>query len=155
MGEQAEPQGEVQVLGESRIWPAVAVPGVAAVILVAVAAYFRFVSGLAVGAVGASLVVAVLWRRNAVLADDVGLLIRGRRGTRRSYAWSEIDRMGWLDTGLWGSVLELHPKGGPYDVPGPNSPVRPARIWRPGRRRHADPLLPLLRRHGVKSLTDP
>ncbi|MEV4537522.1 hypothetical protein AB0J82_27465 [Asanoa sp. NPDC049518] len=107
------------------------------------------------GLVGAALVVAVTRRRNAVLGDDEGLLIQARGGLRRSYAWSEIDRMGWEDSGPFGSTLLVFPRGGPYDVPGPNSSIGVGRIWRP-RRRHLtpDPLPDLLRRHGIKSLLD-
>jgi hypothetical protein len=155
MGKSAPPGGEIVVLGESRIWPAVAIPAVAAAALALVAVIFRWAFWYGLAAVAASLVLAVTGRRNAVLADQDGLLIRGRGGVRRSYAWTEIERMGWRDSGIWGSTLVVHPRGGPYDVPGPNAPVNVWRIWRPGRRRSADPLPGLMKRHGIKSLLDP
>ena len=153
MGASAKPVGDVQVLGESRIWPGVAIPGAVAIAMIIAAVVFRQVSWYAV-LVAASLALAVTSRRNAVLADDEGLLLRSRGGLTRSYAWTEIERIGWRDGGLWGSTLEVFPRGGPYDVPGPNSPTNLARIWRPRRRRHPDPLPELIRRHGIKTLRD-
>jgi hypothetical protein len=108
----------------------------------------------AVIAVAASTIVAVVRRRNAVLADDVGLLIRARAGLCRSYGWDEIERMGWRDAGIWGSTLELCPRGGPYNMPGPNSSIDVGRIWRPRRRYLNDPLPQLQQRHGIKTLLD-
>jgi hypothetical protein len=154
MGTSVEPVGEVRVLGQSQVWPAVAVPGVLAIVILAGASFSHQISWYAVAAVGASLILAYTRRQNAVLADDVGLLLRGPGGLTRSYAWTEIERMGWVDAGIWGSKLELNPRGGPYDVPGPNSATDVARIWRPRRRRSADPLPELIRRHGIKTLRD-
>ncbi|MDG4820590.1 hypothetical protein O7635_01830 [Asanoa sp. WMMD1127] len=154
MASSVQPVGDVRVLGESRIWPAVAIPGAIAIVLVAVAAVFRLFSWWATGAVVASLVIALTRRWNAVLGDDVGLLVRSRGGLTRSYAWTEIERIEWVDGGMWGSTLQVCPRGGPYDVPGPNSATTVARIWRPRRRRHPDPLPELRQRHGIKSMTD-
>ncbi|MCY1144288.1 hypothetical protein OWR29_40375 [Actinoplanes sp. Pm04-4] len=154
MGTSEQPVGDVQVLGRSRIWPAVAIPGVAAAALIVVAVALRYVPWYPLIVVGASLVVAVTRRGSAVLADDVGLLIRERRGTSRSYAWADIERMGWLPNSIGGAVLQVYPRGGPYDVPGPNSAAGVARIWGPGRRRLEQPLAELRRRHGIKTLLD-
>ena len=135
MGDSAEPVGDVHTLGQSRIWPAIAIPGAAAIAMIIVAVVLRYVSWYAMGAVAASLIVALTRRRNAVLGDDIGLLIRARGRLSRSYAWSQIERIGWRDAGIWGSTLQVYPRGGPYDVPGPNSSTDVGRIWRP-RRRH-------------------
>jgi hypothetical protein len=148
------PVGEVHVLGQTRIWPAIVIPAAAAIALIIVAVVFRRASWIAMLAVAASLVLAVRHRRNAVLADDVGLLVRGRGGLRRSYAWNEIERMGWQDGSIWGSTLQVFPRGGPYDVPGPNSPIDLTHIWLPGRRRHLDPMPELRQRYGIKALRD-
>ncbi|MFG1837437.1 hypothetical protein ACGFH8_03265 [Micromonospora sp. NPDC049175] len=150
MGESAEPVGEVLVLGRSRVWPAVAVPSAMVVGLVVVAVLLDWVSwgGLVLGAV--SMVLAFVRWRNAVLADDTGLLVRDRGGLRRSYAWSEIERMGWQ-----GNSLVVYPRGGPYDVPGPNASVTVARIAQPRRAHLADPMPGLLQTHGIKALSEP
>ena len=80
MGDFAQPVGRVHILGKSRIWPAMAIPGVAAIALIIVAVIARYVPWYAIGAVAVSVVVAVTRRRNAVLGDDIGLLIRTRKG---------------------------------------------------------------------------
>ncbi|MET8042404.1 hypothetical protein ABZU25_16265 [Micromonospora sp. NPDC005215] len=155
MGESAEPVGEVLVLGRSRVWPAVAVPVAVVIGLIVGAVLFDWVGwgGLVLSA--GSIVLAFVHWRNAVLADDTGLLVRDRGGLRRSYAWSEIERMGWQDAGMWGSSLVVYPRGGPYDVPGPNASVNVARIWRPRRAHLADPMPALLRTHGIKTISEP
>ncbi len=146
--------GEVHVLGQSRVWPAIAIPGVAVVVVIVIGVLFDqfFWTALTVGA--ASIIVAVVRLRNAVFADDLGLLVRDRSGLRRSYAWTEIERMGWVNAGMWGSNLLVFPRGGPYDVPGPNASTDVGRIWRLGRRRSADPMPELLKAHGIKGLFD-
>ncbi|MFF0154886.1 hypothetical protein [Micromonospora sp. NPDC005203] len=151
----ADPVGEVLVLGQSRVWPAVAVPVAIVVGLIVSAVLLDWVSwfGMVLGA--ASIVLAFVHWRNAVLADDTGLLLRDRGGLRRSYPWSEIERMGWQDGSMWGSSLVVFPRGGPYDVPGPNAPVTVARLWRPGRAHLADPMPALLQAHGIKALGEP
>ncbi len=154
MGASAQPDGEVVVLGESRPWPAIAIPAATTVAMIIVWFVFQFVSWYAVTLLVASIVLALTRWRNAVLADETGLLLRDRGGLRRSYAWSEIERIGWVDLGMWGSALAVYPRGGPYDVPGPNSPTRVGRIWRPRRRRLPDPLPALLEAHGIKTLVD-
>ncbi|MEU4423779.1 hypothetical protein AB0F81_24375 [Actinoplanes sp. NPDC024001] len=155
MGESVQPAGEVHVLGESKVWPAVLIPIGAAAVLVAVSVTIGSVPWYGAALLAIGLLVAVARRGNAVLADDEGLLIRGRGGLRRSYAWAQIDRMGWQDTSSWARELVVYPRGEPYDVPGPNSPARPGRIWRWQRRPQADPLPGLRDRYGIKSLLDP
>ncbi|MFE9190995.1 hypothetical protein ACFYL6_15405 [Micromonospora sp. NPDC007208] len=155
MGESAEPVGEVHVLGQSRPWPAIAIPAVILVVMIVVRVLFDLVNWIVVAFGAASTIVAITHLRNAVFADDLGLLVRDRSGLRRSYAWEEIERMGWVDAGMmWGNSLAVYPRGGPYDVPGPNASINVGRIWRPGRRRSADPLPELLETHGIKGLFD-
>ncbi|MFI6236579.1 hypothetical protein ACIBD9_23715 [Micromonospora sp. NPDC050784] len=154
MGESAEPVGEVHVLGQSRVWPAIAIPAVVLVVMIVVGVLFDLVNWTVLMFGAASIIVAFMRLRNAVFADDVGLLVRDRSGLRRSYAWEEIERMGWVDMGMWGSSLAVNPRGGPYDVPGPNVSTNVGRIWRPGRRRGVDPLPELLETHGIKGLFD-
>ncbi|WP_328653030.1 hypothetical protein OG598_03810 [Micromonospora sp. NBC_00330] len=155
MAESVKPVGEVHVLGQSRAWPAIAIPGVILAVMIVVEVVFDLLNWTVLAFGAASIIVAVARLRNAVFADDLGLLIRDRSGLRRSYAWDEIERMGWVDAGLmWGSSLAVYPRGGPYDVPGPNASTNVGRIWRPGRRRSADPLPELLKAHGIKGLFD-
>ncbi len=154
MEESVQPVGEVQILGQTRIWPAIAIPGAATIVLIIIAVVFRLVSWYALGAAAASLILGVTRRSNAVLGDDIGLLVRTRRGVSRPYTWSQIERIGWRDGGLWGSTLQVYPRGGPYDVPGPNSSVDVGRIWLPRRRRLPDPLPGLRQLHGIKALSD-
>jgi hypothetical protein len=155
MGESAEPVGELLVLGRSRVWPAVAVPVAIMVGVIVAAVLLDWVSWGALVLGAASIVLAFVHRRNAVLADDTGVLVRDRGGLRRSYAWGEIERMGWQDSGMWGTSLVVFPRGGPYDVPGPNASVIVARIWRPRRAHLADPMPALLRTHGIKTISEP
>ena len=146
---------EARLLAESRIWPAVLLPAVLGALLVAVSVVIGSVPWYGLLLVVIGLIVAVTRRGNAVLADEEGLLIRTRHGVRRSFRWSQIERMGWENTSAWTSEMVVFPRGGPYDVPGPNAPARPGRVWRSPLRRPADPLPELRARHGIKSLTDP
>ncbi|MEW1586523.1 hypothetical protein AB0283_13890 [Micromonospora vinacea] len=155
MGESVQPVGEVHVLGQSRVWPTIAIPGVIMPVMIVVGVLFDLVNWTVLMFGAASIIVAFMRLRNAVLADDLGLLVRDRSGLRRSYAWDEIERMGWVDMGMWGRSLAVNPRGGPYDVPGPNASTNVGRIWRPGRRRAADPMPELLKAHGIKGLYDP
>jgi len=91
MGDSVRPVGEVHILGQSRMWPAIAVPGAAAIVMIIVAVAGRVLFWYGAAAVAASVLIAVTRRRNMVLSDDTGLLIKTRRGLSRSYAWSEID----------------------------------------------------------------
>ncbi|WCN79721.1 hypothetical protein [Micromonospora sp. LH3U1] len=152
MGESVEPVGEVVVLAQSRAWPAIAIPGAVALIIGGL--LFDLVSWTAVVLGAAAIILALTRWRNAVFADDTGLLVRDRQGLRRSYAWNEIERMGWLDAGMWGSTLTVYPRGGPYDVPGPDASINVARIWPLRRRRSADPMPALLEIHGIRKLSD-
>jgi hypothetical protein len=110
MGTSAQPVGDVYVLGKSRIWPGIAIPGAVAITMIIVAVVLRHIPWYAVVAVAGSILIAVTRRRHAVLGDDIGLLIRSREGLSRSYAWSEIERMGWQDAGGWGSTLQVYPR---------------------------------------------
>ena len=150
--ESAQPVGQVRVLGMSRVWPSVAAPAFVLAVLVLACVLYALVSLFGIAAATLAVVLALARRQNAVLADDVGLLIRRRGTLHRSYSWSDIERMGWRDAGWWGSALLVHPRGGPYEVPGPNSPVDVARLWHPRRSRLADPVLELALQHGIKPL---
>ncbi|MGW3890351.1 hypothetical protein ACWD69_16805 [Micromonospora chokoriensis] len=154
MGESVRPVGETVVLGQSRVWPAVAIPGAFLAAMIVVGVLVDVINWTVVLFGAASVAIAFTRWQNAVLADDVGLLIRDRQGLLRSYAWTEIERMGWVDAGMWGSTLEVYPRGGPYDVPGPNASTNVGRIWRPRRRHLADPMPALLKTHGIKALSD-
>lgn len=87
--------GEPVVLLRSRIWPAVLVP---AALLAGIVAYGiwarRFPLDLLTIFAVTSLVSAVLFRGNAVLADDIGLLVRHRGRLSRSYRWDQIREAG-------------------------------------------------------------
>ncbi|KAB1915567.1 hypothetical protein F8280_31565 [Micromonospora noduli] len=103
MGESVKPVGEVHVLGQSRVWPAIAIPGVILVVMIVVKVVFDLLNWTVLAFGAASIIVAATRLRNAVFADDLGLLVRDRSGLRRSYAWDEIERMGWDDAGMmWG-----------------------------------------------------
>ena len=154
MEQRAEPVGAVVVLGQSRLWPGLLVPVAGVLVLVLVAVLAGWTPWYLFVAPGVALAIAVTQRRTAILADDAGLLVRDRHGLRRSYAWTGIERMGWRHMGSWGSALEVYPRGGPYDVPGPNASTDVGHIWGPRRPRGGDPLPALLRRHGVRSLLD-
>lgn len=154
MGESVKPVGEVHVLGQSRAWPAIAIPGAIMAAMIVVGVLFDLINWTVMAFGVASIVLAFTRWRNGVFADDLGLLVRDRSGLHRSYAWAEIERMGWVDMGMWGSSLSVFPRGGPYDVPGPNSSINVGRIWRPGRRHLADPMPALLETHGIKTLLD-
>lgn len=154
MGTSVQPVGEILVLGQSQIWPGIVLPGATAIVMIIVAVVFHMVFWWVMVADAAAIIVAITRRRNAVLGDDVGLLIRTRGGLSRSYAWHQIERMGWQKGGAWGNTLQVHPRGGPYDVPGPNSSIGVGRIWQPARRRLPDPMPELLKRYGIKTLFD-
>ncbi|WP_327041376.1 hypothetical protein OG400_30020 [Micromonospora ureilytica] len=155
MRKSAQPVGELVVLGQSRVWPTIALPGVVVILVAVVGVLLDYVVWSAVLFGLASIIIAVTRRQGAVFADDFGLLVRDRGGLRRSYAWDEIERMGWADAGMmWGSSVAVYPRGGPYDVPGPNASVNVGHIWGSGRRRSADPIPELLKAHGIKGLFD-
>lgn len=149
-----EPAGQVLVLGKSRVWPFIAGPGAAAAVMIVVGVLLHVVSWFGIAAVAIAVAVALTRRRNAVMADEVGILVSRRGSLQRSYAWADIERIGWRDAGWWGSTLAVCPRGGPYAVPGPNSPTDVARIWHPRRPHLADPLPELMERHGIKPLSE-
>ncbi|MDG9678088.1 hypothetical protein [Micromonospora sp. DH14] len=154
MGESVKPVGQMKVLDQSRLWPAIAIPGVLMIVMIVVGVLFDVVSWMVLVFGAGPIIIAVTRTRNAVFADDLGLLVRDRSGLRRSYSWAEIERMGWVDMGLWGISLAVYPRGGPYDVPGPNASTNVGRIWRLGRRRSINPVPELLKTHGIKGLSD-
>lgn len=149
-----QPMGQVVVLAESKLWPGIlaVIPMVTVTIVMIVRARFA-VWSLMFFAV-AALVLALARRGSAVLADEHGLLIRRHGRIERSYGWADIERMGWQDSSILGANLVVFPRGGPYDVPGPNSPTTVGGVWRPGRRRLPDPLPALMMRHGIKTLSE-
>ncbi|MEW2147018.1 hypothetical protein AB0869_29825 [Micromonospora vinacea] len=122
MGESVQPLGEVHVLGQSRVWPTIAIPGVIMPVMIVVGVLFDLVNWTVLMFGAASIIVAFMRLRNAVLADDLGLLVRDRSGLRRSYAWDEIERMGWVDMGMWGSSLAVNPEAVPTTCRGPTRP---------------------------------
>ena len=151
-----EPAWEPVLLRQSRIWRGVAVPVTVIVVLAVLAVAYDWVpSWYPMVLSGAVLLLAVARRHTAVFADDVGLLIRRRQQWHRSYAWTDIERIGWRDAGQWGTTLTVFPRGGPYDVPGPNASVDVARLWGGTSRRAPDPLADLRARHGLRSLLEP
>lgn len=87
------------------------------------------------GAVVLAVVLAMgfiwLWGRNAVLADDDGPIVVTRDRTECPYRWSELAAAEWEPGAFWrptgpgwGASLLVTPKGGPFEVPGPNHPTR-------------------------------
>ncbi len=142
------------VLDESQSWPAAAIPAAALIAALPLALFLADIFWYAVIGFVAALAMAVFRRRNAILADDEGLLLREKGRVTRSWRWTEIDRIGWAAHGYWGARLVVHPSGGPYDVPGPNSPVRVGHVWNPRRDPAADPLPGLRERHGLRPLPE-
>jgi hypothetical protein len=123
--------GEPVVVLRSRIWPAVLAP---AAVLVGSIAYGIWAQVFPTGflpIIAAVLVVsALLFRGNEVLADDVGLLVRHRGRLIRSYRWDQIREAGLgYGSGIGWRGITVFPDGGPYDVPGPNSPTVVGKVW--------------------------
>ena len=99
--------------------------------------------GVAVGAaMGASVgLITAVWMwvfygRNAILADDEGLIVVTRGRARRSFAWSEVSSASWAEEMFWFSPgpsiagrLVVAPRGGRWDTPGPNSPAEVGRVF--------------------------
>lgn len=123
--------GEPVVLLRSRIWPAVLVPAVVLAGAVGYDIWTRrpaawLLTILAAVSVGS----ALLFRGNEVLADEVGLLVRHRGRLTRSYRWDQIREAGLLPVnGVGWRGMTVVPDGGPYDVPGPNSPTVVGKVW--------------------------
>ena len=72
-----------------------------------------------------------LWGRNAIWADEEGPIVVTRGRTDRPYGWRDLTTVDWdpgsfwlLESFPWGASLVVSPQGGPFDVPGPNNPVR-------------------------------
>ncbi|MFC4145204.1 hypothetical protein ACFO0M_02945 [Micromonospora mangrovi] len=144
--------GQVRELLVSRVWPAVLVPaGIAVLIAVVGIALLRFFPYTPFGVALAVVIVGVVLRRDALLADETGLLVRRRGRVTRSYRWDEIRRAGLARPGFGQVALAVHPHGGPWDVPGPNSAELVGRVWmlRGPDRDTRDALTTLLRTHGV------
>lgn len=78
------------------------------------------------------------WGRNRVTATDEGIVARIRGREELTYRWEDIDRLGW-EPGTWGVIggipfgsrVLIYPTGGPYDMPGPNHPVRVGAVQPP------------------------
>ncbi|MFF5175812.1 hypothetical protein ACFY3U_24730 [Micromonospora sp. NPDC000089] len=144
--------GEPEELLRTRFWPAVLVPIGVLVALTAVALRYdwAFLIGAAVG-IGMWLFFAVLLRGGGLLADETGLLVRERGRVVRSYRWDQIREAGLSQVGHGRMGLIVLPDGGPYDVPGPNSPVTIGQVWmlRGPDRATRDRVAELLRAHGI------
>lgn len=148
---------EPEELLRSRLWPAVLLPVGVLAVLVPIGLRYNWglVMGAAIGA-GMSLCFAVLLRAGGLLADEDGLLVRERGRVVRSYRWEQIREAGLTPIGFGRVGLTVLPDGGPYDVPGPNSPVTIGQTWmwrgpdRPTRERVAE----LLRAHGIPTPND-
>jgi len=112
----------------------------------------RFLEFLSFGAVAAAVSTIVYrwwwrwwwWARNALTAIDEGLVAHIRGHEELAYRWDRIEKLGW-EPGTWGFIggipfgsrVLIYPTGGPYDLPGPNHPVRigavqPPLPWRRG-----------------------
>ncbi|WP_319460903.1 hypothetical protein [Micromonospora sp. RTP1Z1] len=147
--------GSTQELLTSRVWPAVLVPAAVLVLVVVVGlvmlSSFPFVPfGIALSTV----ILAVLLRNDALLADEAGLLVRRWGRVTRSYRWDEVRRAGIARPGFGQVALSVFPHGGPYDVPGPNSEVLVGRVWLLRRPDQAtcERIAALLRAHGIEAL---
>jgi hypothetical protein len=149
--------GEPVVLLRSRIWPAVLVP---AAMLAGSVAYGVWARQLPCDLLTIFAAIwlgsAIVFRSNAVLADDVGLLLRHRGRLIRSYRWDQIREagLGYGNASGWHGIT-VFPDGGPYDVPGPNSPTVVGRIflWRTGRGVR-ERIEAVLRQNGIPVIDD-
>ncbi|MFI7216984.1 hypothetical protein [Micromonospora maritima] len=153
MAEERGPGAEPVVLFASRWWPAVLVPLGILAATIAVGVRLHTASVLTYSGLTAATVVAAWYQRDgALLADDLGLLVRHRGQVTRSYRWSEIREAGIARPGFARLALAVFPEGGPWDVPGPNNAVMVGRVWQlrapdPATR---DRVERLLRSHGVR-----
>lgn len=110
----------------------------------------------------AALVAALLgwlwWhgRREEIVLDPRGIHARTRRGTT-SYAWEDLLEVGWSTLAAHrfsavGSGVVVRPRGGPFDVPGPNAPAMLVQMPSHGRDAHSEARAVLrswCERHGV------
>ena len=146
------------VLLKSRIWPGVVAPLLLFGLLIGFGSWSRSFPFWLLVLTGVTLACAAVLRGSALLADDIGLLVERRGRLTRSYRWDEIKEAGLMPAGFGRIALMIYPHGGPYDVPGPNSPTTVGSVWvwrwwtdRQTQRRVAD----LLRAHGVTPLHVP
>jgi len=123
--------GEPVVLLRSRVWPAVLMPAAGLIGSIAYGIWAHvFPTGFLPITSAVLVVSALLFGDNEVLADDVGLLVRHRRRLVRSYRWEQIREAGLgYGNGFGWRGLTVFPDGGPYDVPGPNSPTVVGKVW--------------------------
>ncbi|WP_139128632.1 hypothetical protein [Micromonospora humi] len=153
MAEERGPGAEPVVLFASRWWPAVLVPLGLLTLIVVLSLRGGFASLIApLGMTAATVVSAWRHRDGALLADDIGLLVRHRGTVTRSYRWSEIHQAGIARPGFGRLALAVYPNGGRWDVPGPNNAVLVGQVWlwrqpeSAGRKR----VEAVLRAHGVQ-----
>lgn len=109
-------------------------------------------------AAGAVLLGWVWWhgRREEIVLDSRGIHARTRRGTT-TYAWGDLLEVGWGSLApqrfsMASSGVVVRPRGGPYDVPGPNAPVMLVHMPSHGKDAHAEARAVLrswCARHGV------
>ena len=123
--------GEPVVLLRSRVWPAVLMPAAGLIGSIAYGIWAHvFPTGFLPITSAVLVVSALLFGDNEILADDVGLLVRHRRRLVRSYRWEQIREAGLgYGNGFGWRGLTVFPDGGPYDVPGPNSPTVVGKVW--------------------------
>jgi hypothetical protein len=144
--------GRVRELLVSRAWPALLVPaGVAGLIALVGTVLLHSFPYPPFGVAVAVVVTALVLRRDALLADEDGLLVRRRGRVTRSYRWEEIRQAGLARPGFGQVALSVYPHGGPWDVPGPNNAVLIGRVWmlRGPDRQTRDAITALLRAHAV------
>jgi hypothetical protein len=142
--------GEPVVLLRSRIASAVVVPALLLAGGLAHAIWARqFPGDLLTIFAAIWLVSAIVFRRNAILADDVGLLVRHRGRLTRSYRWDQIREAGPGYGSFGWHGIAVFPDGGPYDVPGPNSPIVVGKVWLWPGREVRERIEAVLRQHGV------
>lgn len=144
--------GGAEVLLAAQVWPAVLIP--AGVLVALVAAGVWLLPGfpyLPVGILAGVVVLAWFQRGDALLADETGLLLRHRGRVTRRYRWDEIHQAGLARPWFAQVALAVYPRGGPWDVPGPNSAVLVGRIWmlRGHARKARDRVYAMLRSRGV------
>lgn len=128
MADEGEPVG-AEVLLAAQVWPAVLVPAGVLAVLIAAGIWRGTFPGLPAGILLSVVVLACFQRGDALLADGTGLLLRHRGRVTRRYRWDEIHQVGLARPWFAQVTLAVFPKGGPWDVPGPNSAVLVGRVW--------------------------
>lgn len=157
MADQAEPGG-AEVLLAAQVWPAVLVPAGILAVLVGTGVWLTpTFPYLPVGLLLSVVVLAWFQRGDALLADETGLLLRHRGRVTRPYRWEEIHQVGLVRPWFAQVALAVYPRGGPWDVPGPNSAVLVGRIWmlRRADRETRERVYALLRSRGVRIAEEP